>query len=98
LLLTFLLNAIWQVALIAALAALGAWLLRNSGARYCHWVWACALCLAFLVPAVTSSRVLFETDVQPEVSFAREPIVLYQFQSVPDLPKQAQRYCRQRFA
>ena len=66
LLLTFLLNAIWQVALIAALAALGSWLLRNSVARYRHWLWVGALCLAFIVPAVTSSRTLFETDVQPE--------------------------------
>ena len=40
LLLTFLLNAIWQVALIAVLAALGSWLLRNSVARYRHWLWA----------------------------------------------------------
>ena len=60
LLLTFLLNAIWQVALIAALAALGSWLLRNSVARYRHWVWVGALCLAFLVPAITSSRVLLD--------------------------------------
>jgi hypothetical protein len=87
-LLTFLLNAIWQVALIAALAALGAWLLRNSGARYRHWVWACALCLAFLVPAVTSSRVLFETDVQPELTFARGSIAPFQVEtSPPSLPE-----------
>jgi beta-lactamase regulating signal transducer with metallopeptidase domain len=60
LLLTFLLNACWQIALIAALAALGSWLLRDSPARYRHWVWAGALCLAFLVPAVTSSRALLD--------------------------------------
>jgi beta-lactamase regulating signal transducer with metallopeptidase domain len=87
LLLTFLMNAIWQVALIAALAGLGSWLLRNSVARYRHWIWAGALCLAFLVPAVTSSRALFETNVQPEVSFTRGPIVPFQFQSVPNLPE-----------
>ena len=65
LVLTFLLNSIWQVALIAGLAALGSWLLRNSVARYRHWIWVSALCLAFLVPAVTSSRLLLQTDVQP---------------------------------
>jgi beta-lactamase regulating signal transducer with metallopeptidase domain len=65
LLLTFLLNACWQVALIAALASLGSWLLRNSVARYQHWVWVSALCLAFLVPAFTSSRALFDTVTQP---------------------------------
>jgi hypothetical protein len=43
LLLTFLLNACWQVALIAALASLGSWLLRNSVARYRHWIWVSAL-------------------------------------------------------
>src|ERR1041384_422788 len=87
LLLTFLLNAIWQVALIAALAALGSWLLRNSVARYRHWIWAGALCLAFLVPAITSSRALFETNVQPEVSFARESLVHFQLHSVHSLPE-----------
>ena len=60
LLLTFILNACWQVALIAALASVGSWLLRNSVARYRHWLWATALCLAFFVPAFTSSRALFE--------------------------------------
>lgn len=85
--LTFLLNAIWQVALIAALAALGSWLLRNSVARYRHWLWVSALCLAFLVPAVTSSRALFETNVQPEVTFAREPIAPFQVETAPSLPE-----------
>ena len=83
LLLTFLLNAIWQVALIAALAASGSWLLRNSVARYRHWLWAAALCLAFLVPAITSSRALFEIDVQPESTFAREPIASFQVEAAP---------------
>lgn len=88
LLLTFLLNAIWQVALIAALAALGSWLLRNSVARYRHWIWVSALCLAFLVPAVTSSRTLFETDIQPEFTFAREPIAPFQVETAPpNLPE-----------
>ena len=59
-LLTFLLNAFWQVALIAALAVAGAWLLRNSVARHHHWLWVGALCLAFLVPSLTSSRVIVD--------------------------------------
>ena len=61
LLLNFLLNAAWQIALIAALASLGAWLLRSSSARYRHWLWVSALCLSFLVPATTSLRAYFET-------------------------------------
>jgi beta-lactamase regulating signal transducer with metallopeptidase domain len=60
LLLNFLLNAAWQIALIAALASAGAWLLRSSAARYRHWLWVVAFCLAFLVPAATSIRAYFE--------------------------------------
>lgn len=61
LLLNFLLNAVWQIALIAALASLGAWLLRSASSRYLHWLWVSALCLAFFVPAVTSVRTVLET-------------------------------------
>src|SRR5688572_2375225 len=64
LLLNFLLNAAWQIALIAALASFGAWLLRSSAARYRHWLWVSALLLAFLVPATTSIRAYFETPTQ----------------------------------
>lgn len=56
LLLTFLLNAVWQIALIAALASLGAWLLRRSAMRYQHWLWVAALCLGLLVPLITAWR------------------------------------------
>src|SRR5205085_9692535 len=65
LLLTFLLNAVWQIAFIAALALPGSWLLRKSVARYQHWLWVGALCLALLVPLATSSRTLFESQVEP---------------------------------
>ena len=61
LLLNFLLNAAWQIVLITALASVGAWLLRSSSARYRHWLWVSAFCLAFLVPATTAIRTYFET-------------------------------------
>ena len=61
LVLNFLLNSLWQIALIAALATFGAWLLRNFAARYQHWLWVSALGLAFLVPAITSLRTLGDT-------------------------------------
>ena len=64
LLLTFLLNAAWQVALIAGLASFGGWLLRNSTARYRHWLYAGALCLAFLVPAFTASQIVLDAFSQ----------------------------------
>src|SRR5262245_24519534 len=79
LLLTFLLNACWQVALIAALASLGSWLLRNSNARYRHWVWVSALCLAFLVPAVTSARTFFESELTTNTAFALQPETIAPF-------------------
>lgn len=74
LLLTFLLNACWQVALIAAVASLGSWLLRNFSVRYRHCVWATALCLAFFVPAFTSWRMLLDSTPQTvsAVTFASE--------------------------
>ena len=75
LLLNFVLNAAWQIALIAALASLGAWLLRSSSARYRHWLWVGAFCLAFLVPAATSMRGYFETAAPTTIEpvFIAEP-------------------------
>ena len=59
-LLTFLLNAAWQIPLIAGLALLGNRLLRTSSARYSHLLWVVALFLSLLVPLVTSSRFVVE--------------------------------------
>jgi len=73
LLLNFLLNAAWQIALIAALASFGAWLLRSSAARYRHWLSVGAFCLAFLVPAITSIRAYFEIAAPATVI---EPILI----------------------
>src|SRR5215217_7373185 len=89
LLLTFLLNAFWQVALIATFASLSSWLLRNSFARYRNWVWATALCLAFLVPAFTTSRTLIDNVTQPNtpVTFERQSAALFTNEAVPPLPE-----------
>src|SRR5215510_13591213 len=73
LLLTFLLNAFWQVALVAGLAALGSWLLRSSLARYRHWLWASALCLAFFVPALTASQTLYVAQPNIPLIQTNEP-------------------------
>jgi len=87
LLLTFLLNACWQIALIAVLASFASWLLRNSEARYQHWLWVSALCLAFLVPAITSSQTLFDTPVTtgPAVPFVTESLTPLSQEPVPNL-------------
>src|SRR5215470_5139330 len=73
LLLTFLLNACWQILLITTFASIGSWLLRNSFARYRHFVWATALCLAFSVPAFTSSQAFLENDTLTNSSGLFEP-------------------------
>lgn len=70
LLLTFLLNAVWQVVLIGALASFGAWLLRQS-ARYQHWLWVAALCLSLVVPVVTAVRALPGPTLS-QMSYGRE--------------------------
>jgi beta-lactamase regulating signal transducer with metallopeptidase domain len=59
-LLTFLLNACWQIAFVAALASVSSWLFRNSAARYRHWIWVAALLLSVGIPLTTSTRVLRE--------------------------------------
>lgn len=51
--LTFFLNALWQAALVTAIAALGARLLRRSPARYAHALWILALLLTALLPFTT---------------------------------------------
>src|ERR1043165_4308342 len=88
LLLTFLLNAFWQVALITAFASLSSWLLRNSSVRYRHCVWAIALCLAFLVPAFTSSQAFFDNDTltNSPITFERQNMSPFLGEPVVTLP------------
>jgi len=89
LLLTFLFNAFWEIALITSVASLSSWLLRNSSARYRHRVWAAALCLAFLVPAFTTSRTLIDnvTPSNTPVTFERQSAALFIDEAVPPLPE-----------
>src|ERR671933_622747 len=70
-LLTFLLNSLWQVTLIASVAVLGARLLRNTPARYQHALWVLVLILSFGLPVLTSlslSRGAFPTPPTGAVS------------------------------
>lgn len=48
LVLTFLVNALWQIPAILAVAALGAWLLRRGPARSRHSLWVGALAASVL--------------------------------------------------
>lgn len=73
-LLTVLLNACWQILLIAAVASLGSWLLRNSSARYRHWLWVAALVLSFLMPLTGATRIWWESPAAADIGF-REAVV-----------------------
>src|SRR2546426_3560658 len=54
LLLTLLLNACWQIALIAGAVALCDWLLRGTAIRYRHLLWVCALTLSLGLPLLST--------------------------------------------
>jgi TonB family protein len=52
-LLTFILNALWQGTLIVAFAALGDWLLRGVAPRYRHYLWVVTLLTCLTIPALS---------------------------------------------
>jgi beta-lactamase regulating signal transducer with metallopeptidase domain len=52
--LNYVVNATWQIAAIATVAALGSLLLRNGPARYRHVLWLAALALSVAIPFVTT--------------------------------------------
>jgi len=54
--LNFILNSCWQIAVIFAVAAIGAWLLRNGPARYRHALWIVTLTACLVVPLLTATR------------------------------------------
>ncbi|HEX3876965.1 MAG TPA: TonB family protein [Bryobacteraceae bacterium] len=57
-LLTYFINALWQIAIIAAVAALACRLLRHAPAAYRHAVWVVALAAAVLAPLASEQRSL----------------------------------------
>ena len=67
LLLTFLLNALWQIPVIACAAALAASLFRQSSAKYRHWIWVSALLLSLLVPIFATSRLWVNREPEAPV-------------------------------
>jgi len=48
--LTFLLNSLWQIPVVAAVAAAACWFTRNGPAAHRHIIWAAALALGLLLP------------------------------------------------
>src|SRR6266566_1953177 len=77
LLLNFLLNAAWQITLIAGASSLCDWLLRGTAIRYRHWLWVFALTLCFALPLLNTSQIfsrsLLTGKSQPA---AIEPIIV----------------------
>ena len=75
-LLTFMLNALWQVPLAAAVAALGCRLMRRGPAWHRHALWVAALAAALLLPLggirvpgnATADRLQLPAVMQPAVS------------------------------
>jgi HEAT repeat protein/beta-lactamase regulating signal transducer with metallopeptidase domain len=56
--LNFVLNSVWQIAAIVAVAALASWLLRNGPARYRHALWVFALVASLIVPVLTATHLV----------------------------------------
>jgi len=74
LLVSFLLNACWQIAMVAATVALCGLLVRHS-VRFQHLLWAAALGLCLVVPVVTSSLALRDWALT-EAAAQRQPLQL----------------------
>jgi TonB family protein len=84
-LLTFLLNASWQILLIAAMAYLCDRILSGAAARYRHTVWVVAMFLTLFLPAFSSATTF---TGQPRVSIPAprqtetEPVVITRISSL----------------
>jgi beta-lactamase regulating signal transducer with metallopeptidase domain/cell division septation protein DedD len=73
-LLTFLFNSLWQIPVIACVAALACRLMRNGPARHRHAVWVAALLLALVMPLASIRSVQrtagsgFKAPAAPQLS------------------------------
>ena len=78
-LLNFLINASWQLVLLAAVASCCAWLLRNAAARHRHLVWVATLALSAGLPWLAGSQLLpvpplLNRAVLPAAASGSEPL------------------------
>src|SRR5262249_44249131 len=69
-LLTFLLNAVWQVPIAWAVAAIGCRLMPDAPARHRHAVWVAALMAAILAPAASVWTMQRPATVVPHYAIA----------------------------
>lgn len=73
--LSFVLNATWQILAITSVAAVGSVLLKNSPARFRHTLWVFALVACFVVPLLSATGLMSEslpnfqtTETLPQIS------------------------------
>jgi beta-lactamase regulating signal transducer with metallopeptidase domain len=85
-LLTFLLNALWQVPIAWAVAALACRLMPNGPARHRHAVWVAALCAAFLLPALSVRTPQRATTALPPASLVVQDAAGHQQTPAPAPP------------
>ena len=71
--LNFVLNSLWQSAIIFAVAAIASWLLRNGPARYRHTLWVAALGACLVAPLLPTTR--WVSNVQVAVPQTRPPLI-----------------------
>ncbi len=72
--LTFLLNALWQIALIYLLVSLFARLMWRASARYVHCLWVLALLMSLALPLWSLSGFVSSVDGDAAPSTAEEVI------------------------
>ena len=90
-LLTFLLNSLWQVPLVAAVAVLASRLMLNGPARYRHALWVTALLAAILLPVASVRKSEQSTTVRITVSYASPAVTLAPSASSEAAPAPARR-------
>lgn len=88
-LLTFLLNSLWQISLVAAVAALACWFLRRGPAIHRHAIWVAALLAAILLPLSSIRRTEPAETVELPASLALQPATgaILQANPAASLPK-----------
>lgn len=77
LLLTLLLNAAWQVAVVTLLAAGANWLLRGTAAWCRHTVWVAAIVISLLLPIISGLNAISTSPIpsQKVTRLEREPSI-----------------------
>jgi beta-lactamase regulating signal transducer with metallopeptidase domain/cell division septation protein DedD len=73
-LLTFLLNSLWQIPLIAAVGALACWLVRKGPANHRYTIWVAALCAGLLLPLASTPIDKEGAPLRINVTFAPQAI------------------------